>query len=70
MYTTYVYTDIVVSLEQSEYLVANENSSLSVTITMSDVTFQDVVVEVTVTDVTATGKHTYAYVQYVATINY
>ena len=49
--------DIVVSLEKSEYLVPNENSSLSVVITMSNVASQEVVVEVSVTDGTATGKH-------------
>jgi len=47
----------MLSLGQLEYLVDNENTSLSVTITTSDVTSQDVIVEVTVTDGTATGKH-------------
>ena len=47
--------DTVISLEQ-EYLVLNENGSLSVTITTSDVTSQDVIVEVTITDGTATGR--------------
>ena len=48
---------IVISLDQSEYLVDNENNSLSVTITMNDVASQDVIVEVNVTDGSATGKH-------------
>ena len=43
-------------MEQSEYVVYDENGSLSVTITMSDVTSQDVIVEVAITDGTATGK--------------
>ena len=47
---------MVISLEQSENLVLNENGSLSVAITMSNVTSQDVTVEVTVTDGTATGR--------------
>ena len=47
---------MVISLERSEYLVLNENGSLSVAITTSDVTSQDVIVEVTVTDGTATGR--------------
>ena len=47
----------MISLEQSEYLVHNENGSLSVTITMSNVTSQDIIVEVTITDGTATGKY-------------
>ena len=50
-------TDIVISLEQSQYSVPNENSSLSVVITMSNVASQDVVVEVSVIDGTAIGKH-------------
>ena len=55
---------VVISLEQSEYLVLNENGSLSVTITMSDVTSQDVTVEVAITDGTATGKHMHVKVIY------
>ena len=55
-------TDIVISLEQSEYLVTDENDALSVTIVMSDITSQDVIVEVTITDGTATGKYSmYVY---------
>ena len=45
----------MVSLEQPEYIVTNEDGPLSVTITMNDVVSQDVVVEVTITDGTATG---------------
>ena len=53
----YLYpTDIVISLKQSEYLVANEDSSLLVVITMSNVTSQDVIVQVTVSDGSASGK--------------
>ena len=48
---------VVISLEQSEYLVLNENDSLSVKIIMSNVTSQGVIVEVTITDGTATGKY-------------
>ena len=48
---------VVISLEQSEYAIYDENGSLSVTITMSDVTSQNVIVEVTITDGTATGKY-------------
>ena len=47
----------MISLEQSEYLVANENSSLSVVTTMSNVTSQDVIVQVTVSDGSASGKN-------------
>lgn len=52
----------MVSLEQSEYLVTNEDGPLSVTIIMNDVQSEDIVVEVTITDGTATGKsmHTLA----------
>ena len=52
----------MVSLEQSEYLVTNEDGPLSVTITTNDVASQDVIVEFTITDGTATGKsmHTLA----------
>ena len=46
----------MVSLEQSEYLVTNEDGPLSIAVTMSDVQSQDIVVEVTVSDGTATGK--------------
>ena len=48
--------DIVVSLEQSEYVVYNEHGSLPVVIMMSDIALQDVIVEVTITDGTAKGK--------------
>ena len=49
---------VTVSLGQSQYLRTNENSSpLSLSITKSDVTTMDVIVEVTVTDGTAIGKH-------------
>ena len=59
----YLYpTGIVISLEQSEYLVANEDCSLSVVITMSNLASQDVIVEVTVSDGSASGKYTYVYV--------
>lgn len=47
--------DAVISLEQPEYLVTNENSTLPVVLTMSDLASLDVVVEVTVTDGTAIG---------------
>ena len=46
----------MVSLEYSEYLVYKECGPLSVTIKMSDIALQDVIVEVTVTDGTAKGK--------------
>ena len=49
-------TDIVVSLEYSEYLVHKEHGPLSVTVMMSDIALQDVIVEVTITDGTAEGK--------------
>ena len=49
---------VVISLEQSEYLVTNEDDVLLVNITMSDVKSQDIIVQVTITDETATGKHT------------
>ena len=47
---------VVISLEQSKYLVLNESGPLTVTIMMSNVTSQDVIVEVTITDGTATGR--------------
>ena len=50
----------MVSLEQPEYIVTNEDGPLSVTITMNDVVSQDVVVEVTITDGTATGESRHA----------
>ena len=57
----------MISLEQSEYVVYDENGSLSVTITISNVTSQDVIVEVTITDGTATGKNMHVQVHiYVA----
>ena len=46
----------MVSLEYSEYLVYKEHGPLSVTIKMSDIALQDVIVEVTITDGTAEGK--------------
>ena len=47
---------VMISLEQSQYLRTNENSSpLSLSITKSDDTTIDVVVEVTITDGTAIG---------------
>ena len=49
-------TDIVVSLEYSEYLAYKEHGPLSVTVMMSDIALQDVIVEVTITDGTAEGK--------------
>ena len=53
----YIYlSDIVVSLEYSEYVVYKEHGPLSVTIMMSDIALQDVIVEVTITDGTAEGK--------------
>ena len=51
----HISTLVVISLKQSEYLV-REDDTLSVTITMSDVSSQDVIVEVTVTDITTIGK--------------
>ena len=62
--------DTVVSLEQSEYLVADENDTLSVSIVMSDVTSQDVIVEVTISDETATGKHCSMYATSIILIVY
>jgi len=46
----------VISLEQPEYLVTINNSALSVVITLSNVTSQDIAVEVNITDGTALGK--------------
>ena len=43
------------SLEQSEYLVNSEDGLLSVTITISEIQLQDVIIEVTVTDGNVTG---------------
>ena len=48
----------MISLEQSEYLVANEDSSLSVVITMSNLASEDVIVQVTVSDGSASGRNT------------
>ena len=46
----------MISLEQSQYLRTNENSSpLSLSITKSDKTTKDVIVEVTITDRTGIG---------------
>ena len=50
------------SLEQSEYLVNSEDGRLSVTITISKVQSQDVIVEVTVTDGNATGSYIKIYI--------
>jgi len=47
--------DAIISLDQLEYVVVDKNSPLSVTITTSVVTSQDIIVEVNVTDGTATG---------------
>ena len=55
--------DAVVSLEQSEYLVANEDGTVSVMITTSAVVSEDVIVEVTIKDGTATGKYTHVHLQ-------
>ena len=50
-------TDAVVSLERSENLIVNENSQLSVTITMNAIATQDVIVEVTVKADLAEGTY-------------
>ena len=50
-------TGAVLSLEQSEYIITDENSTLSVVVTMNEVTSQDVIVEVTITDETTTGTY-------------
>ena len=49
-------------MEQSEYLVNSEDGPLSVTIAISEVQSQDVIVEVTVTDGNATGSCTKIYI--------
>ena len=46
-------------MEQSEYLVPNQDGLLSITITLSDITSLDVAVGVTITDGTAIGKYWY-----------
>ena len=44
------------SLNQSEYSVAEDNTSLTVTVTMSSRASEDVMVEVTVSDGSANGS--------------
>ena len=44
------------SLSQSQYSVAESNDSLSVTITLSSETSEDVIVEVTLSDGSANGN--------------
>ena len=56
-----MHTLLVVSLEESEYLVA-EDDLLSVTITMNDEPSHDFMVEVTITDETARGTYILMYV--------
>ena len=53
---------LVISLEESEYSVAEENGPLALTITMNDEPSQDFMVEVSVTDKTARGMELRTYV--------
>ena len=63
-----IYIVLLVSLEQSEYLVANKFGSLSVFVKVNDITSQDIIVEVTVTNGTALGEYIRMYIHKPATI--
>ena len=56
-YCLYVHLiDAMVSLSQSQYSVAESDSSLTVGITLSSRTSEDVMVEVTISDGSANGN--------------
>ena len=50
-------SDAIIALEEIEYLVNVNNNRLSVPITASATTSQDIIVEVNITDETAIGNH-------------